>query len=472
MKDRASLRQPLILYALLFLSAAALVVLTLASVAMVRTSQRAYRRAALAQLHRLARLPAPERARAVLDTPLDEVSLVEVSAQQRAGPVSLEEARRAEWAGRGSLLAVRVRRAPEETFLVARLDLTIPTSMAFSEVSRLAPLVVFGTLILSALLVFVTSRLVIRPLGDLAAAAEASAFEEEEEDSSLSQDRTLPANEIVEVAHRFRRTVKRLRSEQDVIRAQKEELERMQESLIRASRLASVGRLAAGIAHEVGNPLAAVKGYLSLMKSGLEPAQQADAVSRSLREVTRMHDTIKKLLTFARSGEDEAGPIRSVQLAAVILQARDVTAGHPALRDARWRMHVESTDRVWAHPDRLGQIFVNLFLNAGQAMTEANSSPMIIEVTVERDHDRRLVHVDDTGPGVSTEIRSVVFDPFFTTKEPGEGTGLGLAVSRAMVEAMNGDLRLARAPGGGARFTVELTAAEPDNDSTSRPESD
>jgi len=438
-----SLRQPLLLQALLFLAAVAFVVLTMASFAMVRASDRAYKRAAQAQMNRIARLPEAERRRALRDSPLEEIRLEEI---QSATPPDAE-------------VVVPVVRAGSDRYLIAHFDPKLPRSIAFVEVARLAPWVLVSVLGLAALLVFMTSRLVIRPLDGLAEIADTADFDPE--DLPLTVGRRPAPEEIAEIALRFRRTVQRLRDEQAVIEAQRDEMERMQASLVRASKLASVGRLAAGIAHEVGNPLAAVKGYLSLMKSGLEPEEQAEVTRRSLDELTRIHETIRKLLTYARSGEEGDAPLEPTHLAEVFDNAWKLARGHPSVRPFELRCTIPEEAQVQAHPGRLSQVFVNLLLNAGQAMGEDGTGT--IRVTAQRDGPRWQLDVADEGPGVPEELRSGVFDPFFTTKAPGEGTGLGLAVSRAMVEAMGGDLVLMPSEAG-ACFRVSLRAFEAESE--------
>ena len=160
----------------------------------------------------------------------------------------------------------------------------MPTSSAVSEIARLLPWVLLGSLLGAALLSYALSRVLMGPLEALAEVAETP---------RPTEDMPLVAsdapNEFVEVARRFRSPVRSLNEERERVEAQRDELPRMQESLVRASKLASVGRLAAGIAHEIGNPLAAVKGYLSLVKRDLPPNERKEIVERSGRELDRIH---------------------------------------------------------------------------------------------------------------------------------------------------------------------------------------
>lgn len=429
MKRSTSLRQPLVLYALFFSAAVAAVVLTLSAVSLVQASRRAYRRAVQAQTERLARLPPAALHRVMQERGPDEVALRE---------------------------STRARTAEDQVsfplrtggYLVAEFDRTVPTSIAFVEVNRIVPLVFVGTLALAWAFAFMTGRLLLGPLGSLAEVAEQS----EPAEGPFGVDSEENPNEIMDIARRFRRTIARLQEERARLAEQKDELERVQEGMIRTSKLASVGRLAAGIAHEVGNPLAAVRGYLALLESGLEPEEQHEVVERSQRELARIHDTIRKLLAFARSGESADAPPGETAVSAVIEAALDLARGHPALRDVQVEWTPRAVPLVKAHPERLGQVFMNLLLNAAQATGPGGR----IRVECEQTEGSVQVQVDDDGPGVPTDARAHIFDPFFTTKAPGEGTGLGLAVSRAMVEAMGGELTVTDAPAGGARFVVRL----------------
>lgn len=438
--SKVSIRQPLVLYAFVFMLLASFVVLTVATYALVRGSRRAYRRATTAQLSALAAGRSAETVRRLIASsqgppPATRLRVVTATAGTRHADLRLA---RAALRGRPPLdvVAVPLSSPGREAYLVAELNPTIATSIAFSEIARLAPLMLVGALACAAALAFMTARLVMPPLTALAEVAQSPRANGQED--LVESD---APNEIVEVARRFRRTVRLLNAERELAEVQKEELQRMQESLVQASKLASVGRLAVGIAHEIGNPLAAVKGYLSLMRQGLSPSERDDVLDRTLRELERIHVTIKKLLMYARPPLTPAQPAAPFAVAKVIDEVVELVRNHPVLRHVDLRPRgVDPTLQAQGHPYQLHQVLVNLVLNAGQAM-EHTPDPWI-ELTAGHRADAVELTVRDCGPGIAAAHRGQIFDPFFTTKAPGEGTGLGLAVSRAVVEAMGGKLVL------------------------------
>jgi two-component system, NtrC family, sensor kinase len=238
------------------------------------------------------------------------------------------------------------------------------------------------------------------------------------------------------------------------------------EQLIRSEKLASVGQLAAGVAHEIGNPLAAVLGYVDILRADaaspegvppvLGPAERRDALQRVKAETQRIHRIIQDLLAYSRPTKEEAEPT----------DPRKVLRGAEALLapQARWRevKLVAVPDdpgwpRVLASAGRLTQVFVNLLLNAADAMKGRGV------VTVKCDANARQVRLSfqDEGPGVTAEVARKIFDPFFTTKDPGHGTGLGLSISRSIIESYHGTLELLPpTPGGrGANFVITLPVA-------------
>jgi C4-dicarboxylate-specific signal transduction histidine kinase len=450
--SKVSIRQPVVLYAMVFMLIIAFVVVTLASVAMVNASRRAYRRAAELELRAIAGMaPAEELQRMLASRPADlELEVGVVTSGTAALGIDLLQAKRAMQTQRLSspIVAVALHHPSQEMILIGRFSGSVPSSIAFVEITRMIPFVLIGALACAAVLAFMIGRLVLPPLNALAEIAQDIRAESE----GALEPSDAP-NEIVEVARQFRRTIGMLNQERRLIEAQRDELARMQASLVRASKLASVGRLAAGIAHEIGNPLAAVQGYLSLMKSGLDEQEETEVLERSLKELARIHETIKKLLAYARQG-DEQEPTAPLSLGAVVAEALALVRGHPSIRT------VEIDNRVAAgppdaigHADRLNQVLINLLLNAGQAMAEAETRKISLSLSVEE--SRVSIIISDSGPGIPEAKREQIFDPFFTTKAPGEGTGLGLAISRSLMEAMDGDLELLHSELG-ATFAVRL----------------
>ncbi|MGB8930389.1 MAG: ATP-binding protein, partial [Anaeromyxobacteraceae bacterium] len=229
------------------------------------------------------------------------------------------------------------------------------------------------------------------------------------------------------------------------------------ESLLRSEKLATVGRLAAGVAHEVGNPLGAIGGYAALAHTRLTvaggDAEVIDWLDRIAVETRRIDGTIRELLDFARPAVPDLTPVAlSSSLDAALRLARV----QPRFRDVEVTLALpEELPPVRADDGRLCQLFLNLLLNAGDAM--GGRGPLRIAARV----DGAMVEVEvaDRGPGIPEVDLSRIFDPFFTTKPPGEGTGLGLSVCHGIVESFGGTISVANREGGGAAFTLRLPAA-------------
>jgi len=232
------------------------------------------------------------------------------------------------------------------------------------------------------------------------------------------------------------------------------------EQLIRSEKLASVGQLAAGVAHEIGNPLAAILGYVDILradaaKGELPAAEREDALARVKAETQRIHRIIRELLEFSRPSKEDpkpSDPLRGVQSAQALLA--------PQSRFREVRVVTVPAGETWPQvmvvPSRLVQVFVNLMLNAADAMAGKGT----ITVSCEEKGNKVALTVADEGPGIAKENQRKVFDPFFTTKTVGQGTGLGLPVSRSIVESFAGTLEIAPSvEGQGARFVLTLPKA-------------
>lgn len=247
----------------------------------------------------------------------------------------------------------------------------------------------------------------------------------------------------------------RERSEEQLgrLQAANDDLRAAQEALVRSERLAGVGRLAAGLAHEVGNPLAAVLGYLELMAGGLDDAElEADLVHRSQKELARIHAIIRQLLDYSRTGP---GRREDVGLVEAAQEAVATVSPQPAFRDVGFDVRAEGPGPVVrVERDKLHQVLVNLLLNAADALRGEATAEIIVEIrTVGAEAELRCL---DSGSGFGPVAMDRAFEPFFTTRGVGRGTGLGLATALQVVEQSGGRMWVANREAGGAEVGLAL----------------
>lgn len=225
-------------------------------------------------------------------------------------------------------------------------------------------------------------------------------------------------------------------------------LRRGRDELIRSERMASVGHLAAGMAHEIGNPLGAVVGYLELLKGDLSDPDQRDLVERSLAETGRIDRLVRELLDFAKP----SAVVREAFDPAVLGREVLDLLRHQGVFDQR-RLYDELPEAlplVRMDPHRLRQVLVNLLLNARDATTVGGA----IRLAGAGEGNWVRLAVRDSGIGLSEEVRAHLFDPFYTTKPTGRG--LGLAICRRIVEEAGGRIEVNSTPGLGSEFQVWL----------------
>lgn len=252
---------------------------------------------------------------------------------------------------------------------------------------------------------------------------------------------------------------RRLAGKVDELTAANRALAEARESLLRAEKLATVGRLAAGVAHEVGNPLGAVAGYVELARERLargDAVEADDCLRRIGGEAARIDRTVRELLAFARPA--------SPALSAVDLGAALDGALRLARVQARFKAVAVEVDlppglpRVTADEHYLAQVLVNVLLNAADAMGGRGR----VRVTARAAEGKPPagagveLEVTDAGPGIDPAHLERVFDPFFTTKAPGEGTGLGLAIAHRIMESFGGEIAARNGPEGGAVFALRF----------------
>jgi C4-dicarboxylate-specific signal transduction histidine kinase len=310
---------------------------------------------------------------------------------------------------------------------------------------------------------FGLTRLIVRPLDALSVAAQ---------NVSLGKRRLAAprsgVRELAELGVSLERMTDRLMAEEESLRGKIAEVERAtaelasaQTQLVRSERLASVGRLAAGLAHEIGNPIAAMMGLADLLLEGdLQPHEQRDFIKRMRAETERVHRTLRSLLDFARPQRDSAGSrAQQGDVEAAIHDTAALVVHQASMHDIELAIDVfPGLPRVTLGSEQLSQVLLNLILNAGDAVRGREGAR--IGVVARQAENGVTIHVEDNGPGVPADVAEQIFEPFFTTKEVGKGTGLGLSVCQGLLSAAGGSLNLDTASASGARFVVQLPRAD------------
>ena len=262
----------------------------------------------------------------------------------------------------------------------------------------------------------------------------------------------------------------KLRSTVNSLETANLELKKAQQEIIRAEKLASAGRLSAGIAHEIGNPIGIVMGYLELLKQkDIPAAEREEYILRTEEEIERINTIIRQLLEISRPSN--VG-LKVVSVHDLIDDVAQVLAVQPLISNIELQCRLEAqNDWVLADSNQLRQVFLNLIINAADAISSAaeeiNGNLLIQtslgDATPEQPRDQKkhlkIVFIDN-GPGIPAENIGNIFDPFYTTKEPGKGTGLGLSVSFMIIEGFGGKMMVSSEIGKGTTMTLLLPVVE------------
>ncbi len=268
---------------------------------------------------------------------------------------------------------------------------------------------------------------------------------------------------VTQMLDRVKKDRQELEAQLKRLETANQELVDTRAQMIRAEKLASVGRLASGLAHEIGNPVGIVQGYVGLLQqTDVSADERADFLARMQQELDRIGGLLRELLDFARV---RAGQQTPLSLGEVVRAAISLLAPQPVMRAIDIDMHLESgPDLVIGDAEQLRQVLLNVLLNAADAIQDMypQGGGRIVIHSSRMDGQepaRLLLQIRDNGPGIDDEDLDNLFDPFFTTKEPGRGTGLGLSISLSMLESMGGDLAIANHRDGGAEVSITLQCA-------------
>ena len=355
-------------------------------------------------------------------------------------------------------------------------------------------LIVFGS--------FLLSRVLVTPLKELVQLTQKIS----EGDFSQKIEVTSK-NEIGQLISSFNRMIERLKENQEnldthlkSLESANKQLKQAQEELIRTEKLASIGRFAAGVAHEVGNPLGAILGYASILqKNGIDREESKDYLKRIEKEIERINRIVRELLEFSRPSTFE---IRDVETNKVLENSISLLSYQKNFRNIQTQLNLQQNlPMVKGDESQLSQVFINIILNGIDAMpdggileikTEEHIVEDLFPSRLEVPYARRRrgdpsesdyfslrkpdllsslltkfskgdhlvkIRISDTGVGIKKEDLERIFDPFFTTKSPDKGTGLGLSISLRIVESMGGEIKVESEVGGGSAFELYFPIA-------------
>ncbi len=224
----------------------------------------------------------------------------------------------------------------------------------------------------------------------------------------------------------------------------------LQNQLVTSEKLASLGLLSAGVAHEINTPLTGISSYVQMLQKRLTDTHYAEILKKIEAQTDRVGRIIKNLLTFARSPSDAS--FHKVNLKELIDEIVSLIEYKLKSMNIRLELELGDTPPVYAQAERLQQVFINIILNALDAMPAGG----LLHIEIEGGGDRALVRIRDSGSGIKPEHLPHIFDPFFTTKGVGKGTGLGLSISYSIIKEHQGEIEVESEPGKGTAFTIAL----------------
>jgi two-component system NtrC family sensor kinase len=332
---------------------------------------------------------------------------------------------------------------------------------------------IVSIVILSFMLSLLLTRFVNRPIDKLLAATKTAAH------GNLDQAISIRSHdELGELSESFNNMISELKRSRDAIeewtqtlehrvKERTRELQQVQDQLIRAGKMAALGELAAGVAHEINNPLTGVLTFSSLMlKKVDENHPWKKDLENIVQQTTRCRNIVRGLLDFARQRKPDKKEWDIHVLIDNTLTLVEKQAPFQNIKiDKQFKTGIPM---LFVDGDQIQQVFMNILLNAADAMTGNGGT-----LTIKTDLKNGIAEVSftDTGCGISKEHLSKLFDPFFTTKQTGKGTGLGLAISYGIIQSHNGDIDVESEVGKGSTFRIKLPIERQDQTAESKAQS-
>lgn len=323
--------------------------------------------------------------------------------------------------------------------------------------------IILDTVILAFVGIYLLSRIVVTPIHRLL-----KMTEEYEDGEFIPAGGETPENEIGNLSRSLSGMFKRLDENKSELKEHILSLERAnndlkaaQKEIIRSEKLVSVGRLAAGIAHEIGNPIGIILGYLDMIKKGnLSEGEEKDFIERAESEITRISTIIRQLLDFSRESAEKK---EDCNIHEIINNTSGMLLHQTMMKDIRINLNLDAEqDIVLADKNRILQVFLNIMMNSVDALKDENHAAENPEIDIFTSIENGLINIEfvDNGPGISADELNHIFDPFFTTKDPGRGTGLGLSVCYRIIENLGGDIRAESSPGKGTKIIIRLPLSQ------------
>lgn len=294
---------------------------------------------------------------------------------------------------------------------------------------------------------------IVRPIERLKRASDRLEFGNREHRAPLVGPREIRAlaESMNAMAERKEEALRALEEKLEEVERAQAALVEARDQLIRSEKLASLGRLSAGIAHEVGNPLASILGLLELSRDG---AADPELIDRAMAETRRIREILRELLVYARKDEAAIGDASEAIARAIELFSLQRESAELRIE----REIPETLPPVRIAEARLTQLLLNILINARDAMAGADAAN--IKLTAAIESGALILFVDDEGHGIDEGDAPQLFEPFFTTKAAGEGTGLGLSIAATILEGVGGSISIENREHRGARVRIELPIAE------------